>query len=99
MWQRHNAQLVNFDVTSFACYLGPLSTAASNLEKGFSGCENSVGEKEWRDPRTHRVIGPKAAAAAFSHVVRDGAAGSRVVRATSSTAVSSNTRRTREWQF
>jgi hypothetical protein len=20
MWQRHNAQLANFDVTSFACY-------------------------------------------------------------------------------
>jgi len=50
-------------------------------------------ENEWRNLRTHRVIGPKAAAAAFSHVVRNGAAGLRVVRATSSTAVPSNTRR------
>jgi hypothetical protein len=33
MWQRHNAQLANFDVTSFGCYLGSLSTAAAHLEK------------------------------------------------------------------
>ena len=44
MWQRHNAQLASFDVTSFACYLGPLLTAASHLEKGFSGCESRVGK-------------------------------------------------------
>jgi hypothetical protein len=30
---KHNAQLANFDVTSFACYLRPLSTAAAHLEK------------------------------------------------------------------
>jgi len=33
MRRKHNAQLANFDVTSFACYLGPLSTAAAHLEK------------------------------------------------------------------
>jgi hypothetical protein len=31
---KHNAQLANFDVTSFACYLGPLSTATSNPTAG-----------------------------------------------------------------
>ena len=36
MWQRHNAQLANFDVTSFACYLSPPSTAAAHLEKGIA---------------------------------------------------------------
>src|SRR4029450_12657701 len=59
----------------------------------------SCRENEWRDLWTHGLSGPKAAQASFSHVVRNGATGSRVVRAASSTAVSSNTRRTRERQF
>src|SRR6266436_6050078 len=33
-----------FRCDQFACYLGPLSTAASHLEKGFSGCESRVGK-------------------------------------------------------
>src|SRR6267143_3567292 len=31
-----------FRCDQFACYVGPLSTAASHLEKGFSGCESRV---------------------------------------------------------
>src|SRR4029077_17706373 len=71
---------------------------ASHLEKTFSGCE-SRRENEWRDLRAHSLIGPKTAPASFSHVVRNGAAGSHVVRAALPTTVSSNTRRTRERQF
>jgi GntR family transcriptional regulator / MocR family aminotransferase len=41
MWQRHNAQLANFDVARL-CYLGSLVTAASHLEKVFSGCESRL---------------------------------------------------------
>src|SRR6266480_2453776 len=40
----------------------------------------SCRENEWRDLLTHGLIGLKAAPASLSHVVRNGAAGSRVVR-------------------
>ena len=56
-------------------------------------------ESQRRDLLRHRLIGPKAAPASFSHVVRNGAPESRVVRAALRTIVSSNTRRTRERQF
>src|SRR2546427_9565267 len=44
MWQRHNAQLANFDVTSLRVIWISLLTAASHLEKGFPGCESRVGK-------------------------------------------------------
>src|SRR6478672_8747178 len=97
-----NAQypLGQFRCAHFACYLvlvgrafGLPVGAASRVEKAFSGAKVVPGN-EWSNLWTHRLSGPNAAAAAFSHVVRNGAAGSRIIRATSSTAVSSNTRRT-----
>src|SRR5882762_7885099 len=33
-----------FRCDQFARYVGPLSTAASHLEKGFSGCESRLGK-------------------------------------------------------
>src|SRR6266436_3232689 len=99
-WQTHNVQLANFDVASlrviWSCsgaLLGCLLGQHLILRK-HSRDAKVVSGNEWRDLRTHGLIGHKAAPASFSHGVRNGAAGSRVVRATSSTAVSSDTRRT-----
>src|SRR6266496_5774001 len=99
-WQTHNIQFANFDVASLAviwfcsdALLGCLLGQHLMLRKHSPGAK-VVSENEWRNLWTHRLSGPKAAPAAFSHVVRNGAAGSRVVRATSSTTVPSNTRRT-----
>src|SRR5207249_7520500 len=90
-WQTHNIQLANFDVASLrviwfcsgallVCLLGQHLM----LRKHSRGAK-VVSGNEWRNLRTHRLSGPKAAPASFSHVVRNGAAGSRGVRATSST--------------
>src|SRR5438067_3642676 len=97
-WQTHNIQLINFGVASLRvtwfcsarfCLLGQHLM----LRKHSRGAK-VASRNEWRNLWTHRLSGPKAAPPSFSHVVRYGAAGSRVVRATSSTAVPSNTRRT-----
>jgi hypothetical protein len=93
MWQKHNSQLANFDVSSLRFILVHYQRQYLTLRKDSLDAK-VVSGNEWRNLWTHRLSGPKAAAAAFSHVVRNGAAGSRVVRATSSTTVSSNTRRT-----
>src|SRR5205814_10674151 len=99
-WQKHNIQFAHFDVGSLrviwfcsgallVCLLGQHLM----LRKHSRGAK-VVSGNEWRNLRTHRLSGPKAAPAAFSHVVRNGAAGSRVARAALPTTVPSNTRRT-----
>src|SRR5256885_15304734 len=99
-WQTHNIQFANFDVASLrviwfcsSAFLGCLLGQHLMLRK-HSRVRKSYRENEWRNLWTHRLSGPKAAPASFSHVVRNGAAGSRVVRAALPTTVSSNSRRT-----
>ena len=95
-WKTHNVQLANFDVTSFACHLVLFGRALGCLFgqhlmlRKHSRDAKVVSRNEWRTLWTHRLSGHDAAAAAFSHVVRNGTAGSHVVRATSSTTVSSD---------
>src|SRR5206468_11846699 len=99
-WQTHNIQLANFDVASLRviwfcsdALLGCLLGQHLMLRKHSRGAK-VVSENERRNLWTHRLSGPKAAPASFSHGVRNGAAGSRGFGATSSTTVSSDTRRT-----
>src|SRR5262249_20629075 len=44
--------------------------SSPRLENEFSGCETRR-ENEWRDLRAHNLLGPKAAASSFGHVVRN----------------------------
>src|SRR5437016_5503981 len=99
-WQTHNIQLANFDVASLGviwfcsgALFGCLLSQHLMLRKHSPGAK-VVSGNEWRNLWTHRFNGPKAAPASFSHVVRHGAAGSRIVRAALPTTVPSNTRRT-----
>src|SRR5437016_6687028 len=99
-WQTHNIHLANFEVATLrviwfcsGALLGCLLGQHLMLRKHCPGAK-VVSGNGWRNLWTHRLSGPKAAPASFSHVVRNGAAGSRIVRAALPTTVPSNTRRT-----
>src|SRR5262249_15478101 len=99
---QHNKRVAtaNFDVASLrviwfysGALLGCLLGQHLMLRKHSPGAK-VVSGNEWRNLWTHRLSGPKAAPAPPSHVVRNGAPRSRVVRAALPTIVPSNTRRT-----
>src|SRR5438874_10671009 len=99
-WQTHNIQFGNFDVTSLrmiwfcsGALLDSLLGQYLMLRKHSWGAK-VVSRNERRNLWTHGLSGPKAAPASVSHVVRNGATGSRVARAALPTTVPSNTRRT-----
>src|SRR5437763_14442422 len=98
--QTHNIQLANFDMASLrvmwfcsGALLGCLLWQHLMLRKHSRGAK-VVSRNERRNLWTHRLSSPKAAPASFSHVIRHGAAGSRVARAALPTTVPSNKRRT-----